>query len=73
MSGDISMETELTLRHAFLVMHVYLEFHYELRGKPGLLGAILGDLSLWDTESGGKEPMDGAVFPDWLRCAKKVS
>ena len=72
MSTDITMETEVTLRQAFLVMHAYLNLHYELRGKPDLLGAMLGDLSLWDTESGGKEPMDGAVFPDWLNCAEKV-
>lgn len=72
MSPDISMETKVTLRQAFLVMHAYLRLQYELRGKPVLLGAMLGDLSLWDTESGGKEPMDGAAFPDWLDCAKTV-
>ena len=72
MSSDISMETEVTLRQAFLVMHAYLSLHYELRGKPDVLGAMLGDLSLWDTESGRKEPMDGAVFPDWLNCAEAI-
>lgn len=72
MSPDITMETKVTLRQAFLVMHAYLRLHYELRDKPVLLGAMLGDLSLWDTKSGGKEPMDGAVFPDWLECAKVV-
>ena len=72
MSPEISMQTKVTLRQAFLVMHAYLRLHYELRDKPVLLGAMLDDLSLWDTESGGKEPMDGAVFPDWLDCAKAV-
>jgi hypothetical protein len=72
MSPDVSMETKVTLRQAFLVMHAYLSLHYELRGKPDVLGAMLGDLSLWDTESDGKEPMDGAVFPDWLSCAGAV-
>ncbi|RUL69011.1 hypothetical protein [Dyella choica] len=72
MSTDISMETKVTLRQAFLIMHAYLSLHYELRDKPAPLGAMLGDLSLWDTESGGKEPMDGAVFPDWLDCARAV-
>ena len=49
MSPDITMETKVTLRQAFLVMHSYLRLHYELRDKPVLLGAMLGDLSLWDT------------------------
>ena len=48
MSRDISMETEVTLRQAFLVMHAYLSLHYELRGKPGEIGALLSDMSLWD-------------------------
>ncbi|HWX66384.1 MAG TPA: hypothetical protein VNZ27_08175 [Rhodanobacter sp.] len=72
MSPDISMETKVTLRQAFFVMHAYLSLHYEMRGKPDVLGGMLGDLSLWDTESGGKEPMDGVVFPDWLNCAEAV-
>ncbi|RAO75901.1 hypothetical protein [Dyella jiangningensis] len=72
MSTEISMETKVTLRQAFLIMHAYLSLHFELRGNPGEIGALLSDLSLWDTESGGKEPMDGAVFPDWLNCAKEV-
>ncbi|GAB3787866.1 hypothetical protein [Dyella agri] len=72
MSRDISMETEVTLRQVFLVMHAYLSLQYEWRGKPGKVGAILSDMSLWDTESGVKEPMDGAVFPAWLNCAKEV-
>jgi hypothetical protein len=66
------METPVSLRQAFLVMHAYLEQHWESVGKPEALGVLLGQISLWDTESGGKEPMDGAVFPDWLRCAHLV-
>lgn len=33
---------------------------------------IPSDLSLWDTKSGSKEPMDGSAFPDWLDCAEAV-
>jgi hypothetical protein len=32
---------------------------------------LLGELSLWDSND-GKKPMDGAVFPRWLKCAKIV-
>ena len=55
-----------------MVMHLYLMRHWEAMGKPDAVGALLSDLSLWPTESGTKEPMDGAVFPEWLRCAKSV-
>ena len=53
-------------------MHAYLEMHWQLTGKPDEIGALLSQLSLWQTESGGKEPMDAAVFPDWLACADAV-
>ena len=33
MSPDVSMETKVTLRQAFLVMHAYLSLHYALRGN----------------------------------------
>ena len=53
-------------------MFAYIEQHWESVGKPDDIGDLLSELSLWDTESGGKEPMDAAVFPDWLRCAHLV-
>jgi hypothetical protein len=53
-------------------MHAYLEQHWESVGRPDAIGALLGEISLWETESGGKGPMDGAVFPAWLRCADLV-
>ena len=54
-----------------MIMFDYLEAHYERNGKPDEIGALLGQLSLWDTRN-GKEPMDGAVFSDWLESATKV-
>jgi hypothetical protein len=72
MAVPISMDTSVSLRQAFLVMFAYLDKHWESVGKPDAIGALLGELSLWDTESGSKEPMDGAVFPQWLRCASAV-
>jgi hypothetical protein len=53
-------------------MHTYLHTYWEDRDKPEVVGDILSQLSLWETESGGKEPMDGSVFPEWLRCANVV-
>jgi hypothetical protein len=72
MTDCISMDSTVSLRQAFLVMQAYLERHWESVGRPDAIGALLGDLSLWETESGHKEPMDGAVFPDWLSCAEAV-
>ncbi|GHU30185.1 hypothetical protein FACS189497_09550 [Betaproteobacteria bacterium] len=72
MTTPIAMDTSVTLRQAFLVMFAYLEEYYEFVGKPDEIGCLLSEISLWDTESGGKEPMDGAVFPQWLNCASAV-
>jgi hypothetical protein len=72
MTDRISMDTNLSLRQAFLIMHAYLERHWESVGRPDDIGNLLGELSLWETESGCKEPMDGAVFPAWLSCAEAV-
>jgi hypothetical protein len=66
------MDTSVSLKQAFLIMHAYLEQHWVSVGKSAALGVLLSQISLWDTESGGKEPMDGSVFPDWLRCANLV-
>ena len=71
-AGNISLETKVSLRQAFLVMHAYVSLHHDLNGKPDAIRRLLNDLSLWDTESGPKEPWDGAVFPDWLSCAEFV-
>lgn len=67
-----SLGTAVTLRQALLIMHAHLEMHWQLTGKPDEIGALLSQLSLWQTESGGKEPMDAAVFPDRLACADVV-
>ena len=72
MNTSVSMDTLVSLRQAFLIMHAYLEAHWESVGKPDEIGSLLGNLSLWDTDSGSKEPMDGAVFPSWLHCAHSV-
>jgi hypothetical protein len=72
MTDRVSMETTLSLRQAFLVMHAYVRQHWESAGRPDAIGALLGELSLWETVSGHKEPMDGAVFPEWLSCAEAV-
>ena len=53
-------------------MFAFLEKQWELSGRPDEIGGLLGDLSLWKTESGGKEPMDAAIFPEWLACAQGV-
>jgi hypothetical protein len=66
------MDTSVSLRQAFLIMQAYLEMYWESLDKPNEIGALLSELSLWDTESGGKEPMDAAIFPAWLRCAHSV-
>ena len=66
------MDTPVSLMQAFMVMHLYLVRHWESRGKPDAIGELLGNLSLWPTESGTKEPMDAAVFSEWLRCANSV-
>jgi len=67
-----SLDTKVTLREAYLVMFEYLKSYWKSTGKPGEIGSLLGELSLWDTESGGKEPMDGAVFSRWLECVQVV-
>jgi hypothetical protein len=36
------------------------------------LGGLLNTLSQWETESGEKEPMDAAVFPQWIESAQSV-
>ncbi len=72
MSSQLSLDDKISLRQAYLTMFEYLEREWELLGRPEDIGALLGALSLWETESGGKEPMDAAVFPAWLRCAQKV-
>ena len=66
------METSVSLRQAFLVMFAYIKQHWESVGKPDAIGALLSELSLWETVSGGQEPMNAAVFPEWLRCAQLV-
>jgi hypothetical protein len=68
---DISLDSKVSLKQAYLIMFDYLEAHYERTGKPDEIGALLGQLALWDGPN-GKEPMDGAVFPDWLESAAKV-
>lgn len=82
--NDISMETPLTLRQAYMVMFEYLDRHWKRTGDALALSDILSDLSLWNFDSGigqtfvegqtasVKRPMDGAVFPDWLEAATKV-
>ncbi len=64
-------DTTVTLRQAFLIMYAYLEKEFELSPSDEL-AILLGNLALWETESGKKEPMDAAVFPQWLDSANAV-
>ena len=68
------METKVSLKQAYLIMFEFLDKEWELMGKSKTdqLGGILGNLALWDTQSGGKEPIDAAVFPQWLDSAETV-
>jgi len=70
------MEQEVTLKQAyltmFLTMFVYLEQRWSRLGKPDELGALLGELALWNNSSGNTASMDGAVFTDWLEAASTV-
>jgi len=74
MSNKITMDTKVSLKQAYQVMFEFLDKEWQLMGKSKTdqLGGILGNLSLWETESGNKEPMDGAVFPQWLESAETV-
>jgi hypothetical protein len=67
-----SMETAVTLRQAYLVMFEFLELQWTRLGKPDELGGLLGNLTLWDEPNGRGDPMDAAVFPEWLECAHRV-
>ena len=74
MKNKITMETNVTLKQAYHVMFDFLDKEWQLMGKSKTdqLGGILGNLSLWDSESGNKEPMDASVFPQWLESAENV-
>jgi len=67
-----SLETNVTLRDAYLTMFEYLRRYWESTGKPHEIGSLLGELSLWQTQSGSTEPMDAAVFARWLSAAQSV-
>ncbi|MBW0447396.1 hypothetical protein [Paraburkholderia phenoliruptrix] len=67
-----SMESAVTLRQAYLVMFEFLELQWTRLDKPDELGALLGNLALWDRSNGQGVPMDAAVFPEWLECAHRV-
>ena len=68
---QLTFNSKLSLRQAYLVMFDYLEKYYERNGKPDEIAVLLGQLSLWDSAE-GKVPIDGAVLHDWLESAKKV-
>jgi hypothetical protein len=38
--------------------------------QPQEIGSLLGELALWRTADNEYSQMDGAVFPEWLKCAK---
>lgn len=69
--NEITLESKVTLRQAYKIMFDYLEGYYDRTGQPSEIGGLLGQLALWNTIN-GKEPMDGAVFPDWLKSASRV-
>lgn len=72
MDTSVNLETPVTLRQAFMVMYAYLDQHWENVGRPDDIGQLLSGFALWETKSGGHEPMDSSIFPDWLRCAQLV-
>lgn len=61
------MEEKLTLKEAYEAMYIYLEKIYD-NFKYDALGAILGDMRLLKDD----EPIDKAVWEDWLEAVKKV-
>lgn len=67
----IDFDTQISIRQAYLTMFEYLDRYWNERDKPEVVGDILSQLSLWDSEE-GKTPMDASVFPEWLDCAQKV-
>lgn len=67
-----SMETPVTLRQAYLIMFDFLEREWERLGRSDELGALLSSLSLWAEPNGKGVPMDAAIFPEWIECARRV-
>jgi hypothetical protein len=68
---NLTLESKVTLKEAYLIMFDYLNKHWEQTGKTDDLGGLLGDLSLMGSKE-DKQPMDSAIFPQWLKCAKNV-
>ena len=68
---NLTLDSKVTLKDAYLIMFDYLDRYWEETGKPDDIGEVLGTLCLWDSAE-GKRPMDASVFPKWLRCAKHV-
>jgi hypothetical protein len=72
MSMSPALNERISVRDAYLAMFVFLERYWERTGRSDDLGSLLGELALWQTESGGREPMDAAVLPEWLQCVASV-
>ena len=74
MKNQTTMSTKVTLEEAYKIMFEFLDKEWVSQGKSKTdqLGGILGNLSLWETESGNKEPMDARIFPEWLKSAETV-
>jgi len=68
---DLTMESKVSLKEAYLIMFEYLDLYWEETGKPEEIGNVLSELSLW-TSAEGKQPIDASIFPQWLHCAKRV-
>ncbi|MBW0449989.1 hypothetical protein EN871_20215 [bacterium M00.F.Ca.ET.228.01.1.1] len=66
------MESAVTVRQAYLVMFEFLELQWTRLGEPDELGGLLGNLALWDKSNGRGDPIDAAVFLEWLECAHRV-
>jgi hypothetical protein len=66
---QITFDTRVTLKQAYLIMYDYLEGYYTPNGEPYELGGLLGQLAL---SKGDHEPMDPAAFGDWLQSAIRV-
>jgi hypothetical protein len=72
------MKQQLTIFQAYKAMYAFVRACYYDREKPEVLGLLLTEMQLADhgrladlsTQTG--QPVDPAVWADWLEAVKKV-